>query len=313
MSEPFRIASPGVYRDIAAQDYYRDPCPSPSLTQSVAKILLERSPLHAWHAHPRLNPDYQHDDDRKFDVGNIAHSLLIGRGKDIVVLEFDDWRTKAAKDARDLAEKGGKLAVLGKHYSKAARMVKAAREQLELRPGLQSLFKPDFGDGEVMLAWREESIWCRQLVDWLSCDLITFADYKTTQECAAAGALGRKMVNDGWPIQAAMAARGLNKLSSPSSQRRYLFVVQEDDPPYALNVVELSADIMMLGAKRLDIAFGMWARAFTDDRWPSYPIDIVKPEMPGWAEQQWLDREIAEAARERVPQNNRHADNVLAG
>jgi hypothetical protein len=84
----------------------------------VAKILLDRSPLHAWHAHPRLNPDYRHDDDTKFDVGNIAHKLMLGRGKDIVVLEFDDWRTKAAKDAREAAAAAGKLAVLGKHFAR---------------------------------------------------------------------------------------------------------------------------------------------------------------------------------------------------
>jgi hypothetical protein len=112
----------------------RGPCPAPSLTQSVAKILLEKSPLHAWHAHPRLNPDYQHDDATKFDIGNIAHKMLLGRGKEIVVLEdFDDWRTKAAKEAREEAAAAGKLAVLGKHAARADRMVNAAREQLELR------------------------------------------------------------------------------------------------------------------------------------------------------------------------------------
>src|SRR4051812_46738879 len=99
----FKITAPGIYLDVAANDYHADPCPAPSLTQSVAKILLAKSPLHAWHAHPRLNPDYQHNDDTKFDVGNIAHKMLLGRGKQIEVLEFDDWRTKAAKEAREKA------------------------------------------------------------------------------------------------------------------------------------------------------------------------------------------------------------------
>lgn len=312
MAEPFRITEPGFYPDISSADYFADPCPQPSLTQSVAKILLERSPLHAWHAHPRLNPDYQPDNDTKFDVGNIAHKLMLGRGKDIVVLEFDDWRTKAAKDQRDLAAAGGKLAVLGKHYSKATRMVKAAREQIANIGGYDMLFDPAHGYGEQVIAWREDTMWCRQMIDWLNADYSIFADYKTTQMCAAADVLGRQMASAGWPIQAAMADRGLNVLDPDGKDNRiYLFVVQEDTPPYALNVVEISKDVMMLGAKRLDIAVRMWRKAFADNRWPGYPPRIVTPEMPSWAEQQWLDREIVDAAQQRVPA--RHADNLMAG
>jgi hypothetical protein len=203
----FKITAPGIYLDVAANDYHADPCPAPSLTQSVAKILLAKSPLHAWHAHPRLNPDYQHNDDTKFDVGNIAHKMLLGRGKQIEVLDFDDWRTKAAKEAREKAAGVGKLAVLGKHAARADRMAIAAREQLELR-GLGHLFGAA-GDSEVVVAWQEGKIWLRQMVDWLSADRVIFADYKTTDESAAPDALARKMVNDGWHIQAAMGDRGL--------------------------------------------------------------------------------------------------------
>jgi hypothetical protein len=46
------------------------------------------------------------------------------------------------------------------------------------------------------------------------------------------------------------------------------------------------------------------------DRFPGYPLDITTPEFPGWAEQQWLDREIKDAARERLPQPD---DLIMAG
>src|SRR5215472_13975214 len=74
------ISAPGFYPDINAETYFSDPIIRPSLTQSLCKILLERSPLHAWYAHPRLNPDYAPDDDTKFDIGNLAHTLLLGKG-----------------------------------------------------------------------------------------------------------------------------------------------------------------------------------------------------------------------------------------
>jgi hypothetical protein len=298
---------PGIYTDMTAEDYHADPCPNPSLTQSVAKVLLQRSPLHAWHAHPKLNPDYQHDDATKFDIGNIAHKMLLGRGKEIVVLEgFDDWRKKDAQALREVAASEGKLAVLGKHAARADRMVNAARAQLELR-GLGDLFGAD-GDSEAVVAWIEDGFWFRQMIDWLSDDRLIFADYKTTDESAAPDALARKMVNDGWHIQAAMGERGLSAIGFDTA--RFLFVVQEASVPYALSVVEVGPDALTMGRKMLDAAAITWKRCMAADRFPGYPLDITTPEFPGWAEQQWLDREIKDAARERLPQPD---DLIMAG
>lgn len=298
------ITKPGLYFDVTAAAYHADPLPVASLTQSIAKILLAKSPLHAWHAHPRLNPDYQHDDATKFDIGNVAHKMLLGRGKEIVVLDHDDWRTKAAKEAREEAAATGKLAVLGKQAARADKMVQAAREQLDMR-GLGHLFG-NTGKSEVVAVWREGDTWLRQMIDWLSTDTLIFADYKTTDESAAPDAVARKMVNDGWHIQGAMGERALRALA-PQTERQFLFVVQEATVPYALTVVDVTGDALVIGRKMLDAAVGIWSRCMRADRWPGYPVEIVTPEFPGWAEQQWLDREIKDAARERMPDDLRMA------
>lgn len=306
------ITAPGIYTDMTAAEYHADCCPAPSLTQSVAKILLERSPLHAWHAHPKLNPDYQHNDDTKFDIGNVAHKLLLGRGKEIVALDAPDWNAtgmgKGAKtklhEERDALRAAGKVAVLGKTVARADRMVKAAREQLELR-GLGHLFG-EHGNGEVVVAWKEDGMWLRQMIDWLDSRRLIFADYKTTDESAAPAALARKMVNDGWHIQAAMAKRGLDIVDDPLD-RQYLFVVQEATVPYALSVVEINRDALAMGHKMLEYAATQWKICVGRNCWPGYPLDVTTPEFPGWAEQQWLDREIKEAARERIPEDLRAA------
>jgi len=93
---PFRIASPGIFADISANDYHADPCPTPSFTQSIAKLILDRSPRHAWAAHPRLNPKWVPDEDTKFNIGNTAHLRLLGRGKEIVIV--DDCSTDGTRD-----------------------------------------------------------------------------------------------------------------------------------------------------------------------------------------------------------------------
>ncbi len=292
----FKIEKPGIFFDVPAAGYFADCCPTPSITQSLAKLILTKSPLHAWHAHPRLNPDYRHDDDTKYDVGSIAHKLMLGRGKELVVLEFDDWRTKAAQEARKTAASAGKLAVLGKHVGKAERMVKAAREQLEIIV-CPMLFDPD-GASEVVIAWEEGGLWRRQMIDWLSRDKKIFADYKTTDMAAAPNGLGRMMVNAGWPIQAAMASRGLDVIDEDNIGRReFYFVVQETEVPYSLTVCRMSEAAMTMGGKMLDHALRTWDGCIRHNVFPGYPTQVCVPEYPGWAEQQWLAAEVEDEAR----------------
>jgi hypothetical protein len=304
-----RISEASIFTDMAAEVYHRDPCPQPSLTQSLVKILIEKSPLHAWHAHPRLNPDYQHDDDTKFDVGNIAHKLLLARGKEIVVLDqFDDWRSKAAKEAREAAAKDGKIAVLGKKFALADRMVRAAREQLKLR-GLGHFFRD--GDAEVVMAWQERGFWCRQMLDWLI-DRRIMLDFKTTDMSVAPHCIGRMMATAGWDVQAAMAERALFALAPDDPQklgRRYLFVAQETETPYCLTVAELSGAALDIGRRKIEAAMSIWAQCIKANRWPGYPLEILRPEYPAFAEAAWLEREIHDAAQSRLPAS----DLIMAG
>ena len=62
--------------------------------------------------------------------------------------------------------------------------------------------------------------------------------------------------------------------------------------------------------KMLDRGVELWRHCMKTDRWPGYPAEIVTPEYPGWAEQQWLDREIHEAAVKRLPVAD---DLIMAG
>ncbi len=298
------ITAPGIYPDMPAAEYFADPCPVASLTQSIAKILIDQSPMHAWHAHPKLNSNYQHDDDTKFDAGNCAHKMLIGRGKDIVVLDqFNDWRTKAAQTTREELAQAGKLGVLGKTARRASAMVNSAHDQLILR-GLSEAFQPGHGDGELVIAWNERDIWFRQMIDWLSTDRCMFWDYKTTDMSVAPYTISRMMATAGWPIQAAMAERGLGAVDPLGYRRRYLFVVQEAYVPYQLVVVEIGEAALTMGRKMLDHAANIWAGCMRANIFPGYPLEIITPEYPGWAESQWVEREM----REQIA-----ADHIMAG
>ncbi len=291
-----KIEKPGLYPDMPVGDYFEDPCPFPSFTQSLAKIVLEKSPLHAWYAHPRLNPDFRADDDTSYDVGNIAHSLMIGRGKKITVLDegFEDWRTKEARRLREEAAAEGKLAVLSRKFTLATKMVSAARDAMAAA-GCQDAFS-DRGFGEAVIAWQEGGIWLRSMIDCLipSCGLCY--DYKTTGASVAPHIVGRLMVDAGWDIQAAMQERGLLALRVTGPAWEFRFIAQEDKRPFATTIVELSESVMTMGRKKLDMAIGIWRRCIETNRFPGYPPKIIVPEYPGYAEAQWLDREQTELA-----------------
>jgi hypothetical protein len=289
------VFGPGVHYDMPAVRYFADCCERPSLTQSIAKLLIERSPAHAWVAHPRLNKNWKPDDATKYDVGNIAHRLLLGRGKDLLIVEYDDWRTKEARAVREDACANGKLAILEKHHRMGDAIARAARSQLN------AIGWPlTDGKAEVVLIADDGSVTLRAMVDWLVHPGLCF-DLKTTGLSVAPAAIPAMMVNAGWDVQAAMQERILDILDPPGRGRRmFRFIAIEDEPPYALTPVELTEAVMTLGRKKLSYAIDLWRRCIKTDTWPAYATEVCRPEYPAWQESRWLDREVAESERPRA-------------
>src|SRR6187399_679709 len=208
-----KIDRPGIYRDFPTAAYFGDPTPTPSFTQSLAKILIEQSPLHAFQAHPRLGVKPADEDDgepeveaevEKYDaakaIGNSAHALMLDRGKHIAVGEFKGWRGKVPQAFKKGALEVGHEPVLRKHFDRAGEMVDAAIEQLGRISGCQNAFTN--GDAEVVIANDEDGIWLRSMIDWITPDLREVWDYKTSGMSASPYATGRLMASAGWHIQA---------------------------------------------------------------------------------------------------------------
>lgn len=292
-----KIDRPGIYRGMTSEDYFADCCPEPSLSQSIAKLIIARSPLHAMMEHPRLQPAFAVDDEQEaYDkakaIGNAAHKIILGRGKDLEVIEFGDFRSKAAKEARDAAQSVGKEPVLTKHLDAASNMVAAAWAQLKDHEANDAFTN---GAGEVVIAWQEGDLWFRQLLDWPHDDLRTVDDYKSTGMSVAPHSINMMMVNAGWDVQAAMAERGLDVLDPDGAgRRRFRFIAQENEPPFALTVCQISEAVMTMGRKKLQAAVDVWARCMQTGQWPGYINRIITPEYPGFKENQWLEREINE-------------------
>jgi len=92
--------SAGLHFAIDPLRYHSDPAPQPSLSSHVAAVLLDRSADHARLMHPRLNPAYDPaalDKKRRLQFGSAAHAMLLGKDKQIEIIDADSYRTKAAQ------------------------------------------------------------------------------------------------------------------------------------------------------------------------------------------------------------------------
>lgn len=275
---------PGIYQ-IPAAEYHADPCPEPSLSSSIANILLTRSPYHAYMHHPKLG-DAIHEESSRFDLGKAAHSMLLeNNDTSIEVIQADDWRTKEAKTKRDEARLRGKTPMLEHHYIDVIKMVQAAREFIA-KSELAGIF--DNGLAEQTIIWREGDLWCRARPDYLTLDWQINLDYKTAT-CAEPDYFGRHMANMGYDVQQAFYQRGLRAIGGgPTSS--FVFLAQEIEPPYACSLHSLSSLAIDMAEEKVERAIADWGTCLRSGIWPSYPHNICYQQPPAWAVNRYMER-----------------------
>lgn len=282
------VTSQGIY-DITADEYHADPCPLPSLSASIAHLLVTASPAHARAAHPKLNPDLERDDDPKFDLGTAVHALLLQGVDKAVVIEADSWRTKQAQEERDAARAAGFVPLLVSQWERGRAMEAAAREQLEQLEVSPIPFTE--GKPERTLVWSEDGVPCRARLDWLRDDFAAIDDFKSTAASADPARWVRTMYGIGGDVQAAFYLRGAHAVLGLDPVFR--FVVQETYPPYALSVVDLAPSALAIANDKVDYAINAWRRGLRDGVWPAYDRRLASLDIPPFEEMRWLERDAA--------------------
>lgn len=289
------ITKPGVYA-VSAADYHADTlCAVPTLSASIAHVLLDQSPLHAWWSHPRLNPAYEPDEDERFDIGTACHAYLLEGESGFVIVDAPDWRTKDARAQRDAARAEGKVPLLTDRWADVQAMAKAARRQLaeyEEQP-----IPLTGGKAEQTLVWEEEGIWCRARLDWLHDGHRFVDDLKTAGGSAQPDAWTRgPLFANGGDLQAAFYLRGIKAVFGVEATFR--FVVVETAKPFALSVIGLAPSALDLAERKVTAALAAWRYCLEANRWPGYPTCTAYAEAPGWEEARWMERQAHEPPRD---------------
>ena len=269
----------GVY-EISADVYHRDPVQGGSLTSSGARRLLDMPPAR-WRVEQASPPAPT----PAMILGTAVHSLVLGAGPEVVAVDADDWRGKAAREARAEAEAAGHVPLLREDYARAEAMAEAVLSH----PVAGALFDPARGRPEQTLVWQDEElkVWRRAMVDHLphvDGRRPILVDLKTTTD-AGPPALGRTVAQYGYHQQAAWYLDGYRALH-PGSDPAFLFTFVEKEPPHLVSVIELDQHALIVGAELNRRALQIYAECKATGTWPGHSPEIELVGLPAWAARQ---------------------------
>lgn len=277
----------GIHQGIPSATYHADPADEPSLSSSIAKLLLERPPYWAWAAHPKLNPEWKPAEPKAaFDIGSAAHALLLEEGAGIEMVEADNWLTKAAKEQRDALRAQGITPILTKDFERTLEMSRIA-----------TAFLASYGidvsktDNECTMIAEVEGVLCRTRADIFMPGRII--DYKTTG--VSLDVFNKQASKFGYDLQAVLY---LNVAAELNLACEWAFLVQETTAPYPVQMFKPTREFLEVGRRKLMQALSIWSECMLLGEWPGYPRDVQLLDAMPW---------------DLNDLNQEHEDNLLNG
>lgn len=277
-------------KKLPAAEYHRDTeFPGPTLSASTAATLIRQSPLHAWLHHPWLGVVAK-DATAEMDRGTLIHALVFGEPTPAVVLDFPDYRTKAAQAARDDCRDNGMVPVLAREWQGIKADAEAIREEV-IAQGFPVEFE---GAAETAFFWQEDTstgpVQCRGMMDWhrLADAGALILDLKTCRS-AHPRACQSHVIEHGYDIQAAAYTSAVEHLRPDLAGRvdfawAFAEILPAGSPRRAVvTIARPSGEMRELGRRRWARACEQWAACLASGRWPG-PCDTgLTLEPPAWA------------------------------
>lgn len=245
-------------------------------------IRMGRSPAHAKYA-----MEHPSEPTPALIFGTAVHAFIldpVAFDNQFLVTDVD-MRTKEGKALKaEAAEKG--ITLLN---SETFGQIKAMAEAIKANPYASRLLT---GDHETSHFWTDpetgEVCKCRTDCETDIGGTHYVVDLKTCGN-ASTEEFTRDAMKYGYFIQAAMYTEGVKAATGKDSV--FVFVAVEKDPPYAVNVLQCSEDVIRIGMNGNGKTMGyralmdLYHKCRTEDRWPGYEgfeNTIQAMDVPKW-------------------------------
>lgn len=309
----------GLHINMPPAEYYADPHPvGPSLTQSVAKVLLDSCPAHAWRVHPRGGnaPHKETDAQRR---GNLVDAIVCGTFEEtyeigpkgevdeqlvaavldgtvaakyaVLPAKWPNFSFKAAREWQAEREAEGYKVIkpaglaLAEHEAEIRRRGKQRVEPIELARAraIAAAAQRFFTDGDLQVSalWLQEDVPCRARLDYLRVQggRALIRDLKTAWS-ASAGAIRRSFSAYGYDVQGAAYTAAVEHLVPSVREITVEFVYVETFDPYLTRIVPLSSSKAELGRRKWQWAVSKWGQCLRAQRFAGY--EPFAPEASPW-------------------------------
>lgn len=265
----------GVILDYDESEYHAHP----ALSATGAKLLVKPGGP-ARYQHEILHRNRQ--DKPAFDVGTAVHTLVLGTGSPLAVLDYEDRRTRAYKDAEAEARAAGKVPILKKDHAPILSMA----ESVLAHPKARGVFEQD-GHPEATVFGTDPvtGVEVRSRFDWLAG---VAADLKTAQDASPKG-FAKAAAEWGYAVQRGFY-RDAYQYATGLEAPEMVFVAVEKTAPYLVGVYQLDSEARTIGEIQTIYARGVFAECKRTNIWPGYSDEIELLALPFWAVREHEER-----------------------
>ena len=260
------IPTAGLHYDIPEPAYHAD---RGSLSSTGAKTLLYDGPrAFRWGLEHPVRKD-------AYDIGSVVHALVLGVGE-YDVLDFADYKTKAAQAARDESRAAGRTPILPRDLKPAEAMRDAIFANKLAATVLSS------GSPEVSMYATDPTtgVLMRGRADWLRPGYLI--DFKT-----AAGQIHPvEFEKTAWKLHYGMQMAWYERILELNGEwLDPIWVVVSKAEPHDVYVYRPSKELMARGRDDMARALELYARCQADDQWPGLADNqtIHEISVPRWA------------------------------
>lgn len=249
---------------------------TPKISPSIAKKLLDGTPLNAWCNHRLLGNMAKPMTDGQV-AGILTHATVLGHDERLAILPYDSFRSNEAKEAKQAAIDAGLIPVAQPKWDEAS---ENAPHIIAALSGAGVILD---GTVEHRFNWVEDGVLCTGVVDHWDGKLMV-DEIKTGPSLPTREYCERHLIQSHSHLQDAAYRRAVAaELDVDPVEVTVRFAFVQSVAPFAVNIRPMTAAFREYSEIRWTRAVKTWGECLASGVWPGpndedYPFDV-----PVWA------------------------------